>query len=116
MSINDIAKRVIFERWGEMKGAGAELVIALAAPFREARQNELAPERYPFLESAKLMGQLKCAESDVLRRRILRARKAIKKLAKNAGDLEPPMDAVIESSQWHGYRLNPDRVRLVAIA
>jgi hypothetical protein len=116
MSIDEVAKCVIFERWGEMKGVGAELVLALAAPFREARQNELAPECYPFLESAKLMRQLKCAENEVLRRRIFRARKAIKKLAKNAGDLEPPMDAVIESSQWHGYRLNPDRVRLVAIA
>ena len=24
------------------------------------------------------------------------------------------IDAVIENIQWHGYRLNPDRVRLVA--
>jgi hypothetical protein len=23
---------------------------------------------------------------------------------------------VIENSQWHGYRLNPDRIRIVAIS
>ncbi len=116
MSIDEVGKRVVFERWGEILGAGAELLIALAAPFREARQNELAPERYPFLKSSKLMRQLKCEENEALRRRILRARNQIKKLAKIACDLEPPMDAVIESSQWHGYRLNPDRVRLVALS
>ena len=114
-SIDEVGKRVIFERWGEIRGVGAELLMALATPFREARKNELAPEHYPFLKSSKLMRQLKCEENEALRRRILRARNAIKKLAKNAGDLEPPMDAVIESSQWHGYRLNPDRVRLIAL-
>jgi hypothetical protein len=28
----------------------------------------------------------------------------------------PPLDAVIESHQWRGYRLNPDLIRLVALA
>ena len=31
-----IDKRVIFDRWGEITGVGAELLIALAEPFREA--------------------------------------------------------------------------------
>jgi hypothetical protein len=54
MSIDEIGKRVMFERWGEITGVGAELLIALAAPFREARQNELHPERYPYLRTQKL--------------------------------------------------------------
>ena len=33
ISIDEVNKRVIFERWGEMKGVGAKLLIALAAPF-----------------------------------------------------------------------------------
>ena len=54
MSIDEVGKRVVFERWGEIKGVGAELLIALAAPFREARQSELAPEQYPYLTKQKL--------------------------------------------------------------
>ena len=38
----------------------------------------------------------------------------INRLATEAGDTSPPIDAVIETSQWRGYRLNPDAVRIVA--
>jgi 7-cyano-7-deazaguanine synthase in queuosine biosynthesis len=113
MSIDDVRKRVVFERWSEIKGVSAELLIALAAPFREGRERELAPEEYSYLNKETLMRQLKCKSDEVLRRRVLRCRNAINKLAKQAGAPEPPIDAVIENSQWHGYRLNPDRVRLV---
>jgi 7-cyano-7-deazaguanine synthase in queuosine biosynthesis len=113
MSINDVGKRVVFSRWGEIKGISAELLIALAAPFREAREGELAPEKYPYLNKEKLARQLNYESDEVLRRRVLRCRKTINKLAIKAGDPELPIDAVIENSQWHGYRLNPDRVRLV---
>jgi hypothetical protein len=115
ISIDDPGKGVIFERWGEMKGVGAKLLIALAEPFRSARESELAPEKYPYLRTQILARQLKC-ESEVLRRQVLRLRNEINSRAAKAGDGELPVDAVIESSQWHGYRLNPDRVRLVARA
>ena len=114
ISIDEDGKRVIFEGWGEIPGAGAELLIALAAPFHEARQRELAPEQYPYLKTQKLKLQLDCGSDEVLRRRVRRCRNAIKKLAEEADNPELPMDAVVESSQWHGYRLNPDRVRLIA--
>jgi hypothetical protein len=114
MSIDE--KRVMFERWGEIRGRGAELLIALAAPFREARQNELHPERYPYLRTQKLGHQLNCGSEEALRRRVLHCRNKIQKLAKDADDAEPAIDAVIESNQWHGYRLNPDRVRLVTLS
>ena len=42
-------KRVIFDRWGEITGVGAELLIALAEPFREAMKEELTPENFPFI-------------------------------------------------------------------
>ena len=114
ISIDEVGKRVIFERWGEMKGVGAKLLIALAAPFREARESELAPEKYPYLSTQTLARQLKC-ESGVLRRQALRFRNEINRRAEKAGDPELPVDAVIESSQWYGYRLNPDRVKLIAL-
>jgi hypothetical protein len=115
MSIDEVGKRVVFKRWGEMRGAGAELLITLAAPFREAREAEVAPEKYPYLPTQKLEHQLKCESDEVLRRRVNRCRNAINKLAVEAGDPELPIDAVIENSPWHGYRLSPDRVKLVAL-
>ena len=81
-----------------------------------ARDDELAPENYPFTETPKLMGQTRCDNEETLRGRILRCRNKIEELAKSAGILPPSLDAVIENSQWHGYRLNPDRVRLVAVS
>ena len=116
MSIDEIGKRVVFERGREIKGVSAELLIALAAPFREAWKGELAPEAYPYLTKEKLAGQLNCKSDEVLRRRVLRCRNAIKSLAEQAGDPELSIDAVIENSQWHGYRLNPDRVRLFLLS
>ena len=113
ISIDAVGERVIFERWGEIKGVDAKLLIALAAPFREAREGELAPEKYPYLTTQKLASVLK-HKSEVLRLRVLRCRNKISRRAKEAGDPELPTDAVIESSQWRGYRLNPDRVRLIA--
>jgi Queuosine biosynthesis protein QueC len=115
IAIDEGGTRVVFARWGEIKGASAELIIALAEPFREATRKELAPERYPFLDTSNLMRQINCETEEVLRRRILRCRKKINQLSTDAGDDEPP-DAVIESIQRHGYRLNPDRVRLVAMS
>jgi hypothetical protein len=115
ISIDETAKRVIFGEWGDIRGVGAALIMALAAPFRYARENELPPERYPFLKPSKLIDQLSIGSHEALRRRVFRCRNAINKLAKDAGDAIPSGDAVIESVQWHGYRLNPDRVRLVAL-
>ncbi len=113
MSIDKVGKRVVFERGREIRGVSAELLIALAAPFREAREGELAPEKYPYLTKEKLARQLNYEFDEVLRRRVSRCRKTINSLAKTAGDPELPIDAVIENSPWHSYRLNPDRVRLV---
>jgi hypothetical protein len=116
IAINEDGRRIVFDRRGEIKGASAELIIALAAPFREATRSELAPERYPFLDTPTLMRQINCESDEALRRRILRCRNKINQLSRAAGATNEPLDAVIESIQRHGYRLNPDRVRLVAIS
>ena len=57
MAIDIERKRVVFNRWGELAGVSASLIIALANPFRQAVHDELAPEHYPFTESTKLMRQ-----------------------------------------------------------
>lgn len=116
MAIDEHQKRVVFDRWGEIKGVGAALLIALVEPFRQATRDELAPEHYPFIKTSELMHQTNCDSDETLRRRVFRCRNKITKLAAKVGDPPPWIDAVIENNQWHGYRLNPDRVRIVAIS
>ena len=113
ISIDEEYTRVVFDRWGEITGVGAKLLIALASPFRAAMRDELPPERYPFTSAPILGRQIRCLNEETLRRRVFRCRNSIARLAANAGDRPPSIEEVIESSQWHGYRLNPDRVRIV---
>ena len=42
--------------------------------------------------------------------------KVIERLATNGSDAPPAIGAVIETNQPHGYRLNPDMVRVVALS
>ncbi len=116
IAIDPKQRRVLFERWDILGGVSAELIIALSEPFRQATRDELAPEHYPFIKTVDLATQTMCNSDETLRRRILRCRKDITKLAGKAGDPPPSFGAVIESVQRHGYRLNPDRVRLVSIS
>ena len=115
IAIDEEGQRVVFDGWGEVKGVGAALIIALAEPFRRAMLEELSPERYPFTESGELCHKTGCDNEETFRRRVLRCRNRIKKLAKVAGDPPPSIESVIENIQWRGYRLNPDRVRIVAL-
>ena len=115
IAIDEEGQRVVFDGWGEVKGVGAALIIALAEPFRRAMLGELSPERYPFTESGNLCRKTSCDNEETFRRRVLRCRNRIKKLAKAAGDPPPSIESVIENIQRRGYRLNPDRVRIVAM-
>jgi hypothetical protein len=115
MAIDAEQERVVFDLWGELGGVSAELLIALAGPFKEATGEERAPHNYPFTKTEILLRQTNCADEETFRRRVLRCRGKIAELAKKAGDPPPSLDAVIENHQGRGYRLNPDRIRLVAI-
>jgi hypothetical protein len=116
LAIDEEKKRVVFERWGEVTGVGAGLIVALAGPFRKAAREERAPKNYPFVETRDLMSQTNCDAEEILHRRIKLFRTRISKLANAAGDPTPSLDAVIENLQWHGYRLNPYRVRIVKMS
>jgi hypothetical protein len=115
IAIDAERKCVVFDGWGEIRGVGGAVLVALAASFRQALLAEKAPGNYPFIKAGTLMKQTGCGSDELLRQRVMRCRNAITKLAMNAGGSPLPIDAVIENSQWYGYRLNPDRIRLVAI-
>jgi 7-cyano-7-deazaguanine synthase in queuosine biosynthesis len=116
MAVDPTAKRVLFSRWGNIKGANATLLIALAGPFEQASNEARAPMRYPFTRAEALAREVSCSSDETLRRLVHRCRKTIGDLAQSAGDRRPPFDAVIETYSWRGYRLNPDRIRLVALS
>ena len=115
IAVDEAEKRVVFDRWGEIKGVSAQLIMALAEPFRVAAHEERAPENYPFTRPRDLRCQTNGDNEGTFRRRVLRCRRQIEKLARNSGDAPPSTNDVIENHPWHGYRLNPDRVRIVAL-
>ncbi|MEJ0019744.1 MAG: 7-cyano-7-deazaguanine synthase [Acetobacteraceae bacterium] len=113
ITIDPQRRSIAIDRWGELKGGNARMVIALGDTFRNAARDELRPQDYPFTQTAVLAGQLGWQE-ETLRRCVLRCRAELGKMAERAGDASPPDNAVIESLQRHGYRLNPDRVRILS--
>jgi 7-cyano-7-deazaguanine synthase in queuosine biosynthesis len=115
MAIDKSRRRVVFDRWGEIKGVRADLLISLAGPHRKAMSDEHITQNYPFTKTEQLLGTLCIDSAETLRRYVLRCRNKINRLATEAGDAPPAIDAVIETSQRHGYRLNPDIIRIVAI-
>ena len=50
--------RAKFQRWGELKGACAELIIVLAEPFRLAMREERSPTTYPFMPTTQLVERI----------------------------------------------------------
>jgi hypothetical protein len=108
--------RIIFERWGAIKGTGAKLLSTLLSEFERASQEKLAPEHYPFVSSRVLVTRLACDSDETLRRQVLRLRNSIRGLAESAGEPAPDDDAVIENQPGRGYRLNPNSVRVVQVA
>jgi hypothetical protein len=116
IAIEEKANRITVDRWGELKGQSAALIIALAGPFKQAMHEERAPENYPFNSTTAVRGQINCTDNETFRKLVQRTRNRLKHLATSAGDPAPSIDAVIESSQWHGYRLNPNRVRIVVLS
>jgi hypothetical protein len=116
IAVDEKANRVVFGRWGEVKGKSAGLIINLAKPFGQAVSEGRVPENYPFTKTTDLIRQIGCTNDEALRRCVLRCRNKLRSLAISAGDPPPTTDAVLENSQWHGYRLNPNGVRLVALS
>jgi len=115
IAIHPNGREIIIEGWGRLRNASAELLISLAPPHEKAISERRAPENHPFTATRRLAGMLGEVREETLRRRVLRCRTMIAQLAQNAGAVAPALDAVIENNQSHGYRLNPDTVRIVAI-
>ena len=85
MAIDERRRRVLFDRWGEIKGVRADLLISLAEPHRRAANEERAPQNYPFTKGQHL-SQIHRVEAETLKRLVLRCRNEISRLAKKVGE------------------------------
>ena len=92
IAIDANRRRVVFERWGEIKGVVADLLISLAEPFRKAMHDGIAPEHYPFIKTPELMRLTKCDIEETMRKRILRGRTRISEMASAAGYPTPSLE------------------------
>jgi hypothetical protein len=116
IAFDERGKRVVIGGLGEISGASFQLLDTLRRTFRSARETELLPEKYPFLKTADLARGLKLDGSS-MRKRVSRFRnEEIARLCQAAGRPVLSEDAIIENLPWHGYRLNPFRVRLVSLS
>ena len=54
ISVDETGNRVVFDRWGVIGGASAQLLVILAASYRDAVRNERAPKNFPFIRGKDL--------------------------------------------------------------
>jgi hypothetical protein len=108
--------KVVIQGLGELKGVSIQILKALAGPYREAREAELQSQNYRFMPTKELLKLLGIEEEEILRKRVQRCRREISNLAIAAGRELFDVNAVIESHNWRGYRLNPDNVQIVAMS
>lgn len=105
-------KRVSIKALGELSGISATVVSDLAKSHLEAAGTGLAPEDYPLRPSRDLASAWTISEYGV-RKRISICRRAIAGLANAQGLEAPDENEIVENVAWRGYRLNPDRVRVI---
>jgi CheY-like chemotaxis protein len=92
--------------------ASYQLLTALRGPFVEALSQGRLPR---FVPSTELAGKLGLDESHV-RKTVARIRSRAQALLPSPADRVGAGSELIESQQWDGYRLNPDRVQVADVA
>ena len=90
------------------KQTACRLLFALRDPFVDALERNGTPQFTPSSSLARALG----IDDDYLRKTVERIRARICKAACERLGVAPQPDAVIESRQWDGYRLNPLKVEV----
>lgn len=103
LTINDIIS---------IRGATFALLNCLADDTLSGAGQGLAPPDYPMLDAATLATRLGLEGDEAVRQRISRSRTHLGQKFASAGLAAQEGKGLIENLPWHGYRLNPDRVRV----
>ncbi len=105
-AIDEKRRKVLFHGGIEIRGAGFELVQALAVEFRDDVTSARAPDEFRFVKPEVLADRVGIDQQG-LRQRITRLRDTIEKKFIEALDTQLADDDVIQNDPGTGYRLNP---------
>ena len=113
LALDPSSRVVLIAGLPPIKGEGTfSLIDQLVEAHDENSLNKRAPENYRFVAGGQLATRL--AINDVtLRKRVMRLRRKVANAFQRRFGLTLAGDAVIQSTAWSGYRLNP-AVRVLA--
>jgi hypothetical protein len=112
LAVNENEHIVLVRGGLEFSGGDYKLLRLLLEAFEEDQRNRKAPGNYSYTITSTLAKRLQVRQPTV-RQRVLRIRKRL--FDWFAEDYPLPQDALIESSSWEGYRINP-AVRLLNLS
>jgi hypothetical protein len=105
-AIDHGTRKVIFRGGPELKGAGYELVCALAKEVEEDIESGITKDAFRYIKADELAKRLGIDEQS-LRQRVSRTRKALEQQFLNNCDIQLDPQDVVQNEEWKGYRLNP---------
>ena len=107
LGLDDQAQRVMLEGVPPVTGlANYSLIAQLVAQYRQDREAGRAPENFKYTSARKLAETFSIREP-ALRRRVNRFRKQAAERFEDRNGLPLMQDAIIETREWKGYRINP---------
>jgi hypothetical protein len=108
MAIDSGKKRVVLEGMKALTGRKSfRLLKALTDRYVQDRDAGRSPNNYAFFNAKDLAGHLHVEEAS-LRKQVSRLRKAVSRDFQLKYDVPLTHDVLIETKEWHGYRLNPN--------
>ena len=107
LSLDDQVQRVMLEGVPPVTGpANYSLIAQLVAQYRQDREAGRAPENFRYT-SARELAETFAIREPTLRRRVNRFRKQAAERFEDRNGLPLMQDAIIETREWKGYRINP---------
>jgi len=105
-AIDEVGRKILFRGGAELKGAGFQLLQALANEFEEDIEAAVSKDAFRFVGARQLARRLDVDEQSV-RKRVSQTRKTLEQQFLEKSDVQLDDDDVIQTEAWKGYRLNP---------
>ena len=111
MEVDERRRHVMIDgRIDIVRNATADLLIELSKAWLKGAGSGADPLDFPCIDATSLTTRLGVSNEEVLRRRIMVARRLLHDRFQSAGLDAQLGEDLIENLPWSGYRLTPDRV------
>ena len=108
LAFDEDRKQLVVEGLGDVGTTRQyELLLVLAAQYRQDREAELLPENFAFVPSTRLMDELQIDDEAAVRQLIGKFRRRAADLAQARWGLMLNRNSIVENRSRAGYRLNP---------